>query len=484
MKPLSIRMQLSLMVSLLTLLIITVLSIAAYVEFEESLLANIDTTMRYMGEALQAELEEEGISRENHEAAFQAITGYGTSGYPSQCRIWMEGSEENLFTSNSPGAPLAPGLLHPPVEERPEVGDLSLFNLGDAAGSHSRRGLRAMWMRHPLHEQVVNILVARSSSQVYHELGEFLRLLLVSGGSITLIALLLVPRIIAWGLRPITDMGRQLELITHRSLGQEDRVMDKVPVELRPFKLALGGMLLRLDKAMRQQEQLTADAAHELRTPLAIMKSTLQTLRMQPRMAAEYEEGIDDMLQDIERMELLVGQLLTLARLDATDKVPDPEEIRLDILLKSLAEIFDGRAGQQGASVVCDNGAPVSIEGNETELRQLFTNLLDNALRYGPRKGVIRIALQDGPGPWVTTTVHDEGGDIPPERLPHLFERFYRVDSSRSQASGGAGLGLAIAREIVLRHHGDIGITSDPQAGTSVLVRLPQRQGIFLSAPL
>jgi len=221
-------------------------------------------------------------------------------------------------------------------------------------------------------------------------------------------------------------------------------------------------MLVRLNKAMRQQEQLAADVAHELRTPLAIMKSTLQTLRMQPRMAAEYEEGVDDALQDIERMEQLAGQLLMLARLDATDRVPDP------------AEVFDGRAEQQGARVVCANGAAVCVQRDETELRQLFSNLLDNALRYGPPKGIVHITLQDGPGPWATACVHDEGGAIPPENLPHLFDRFYRVDPSRSQVSGGTGLGLAIAREIVHRHHGKIGITSDTQTGTSVVVHLPR----------
>lgn len=473
MKPLSIRLQLSLMVSLLTLLIILVLSIAAYIEFEESLLGNIDTTMQYMGEAIQAELEEEGVSLENQRTAFRAITGYGTSDIPSQCRIWIEGGKEDLFASDYPGVSLAPELLHPPVEERPEVGEIALFNLGDDAGP--ARSLRAMWTRHTLRDQIVNILVARSSSQVYHELGEFLQLLLVSGGSITLIALLLVPKIISWGLRPITDAGERLEQITRRSLGQEGQIMHEVPAELRPFKTALDGMLARLNAAMKQQEHLTADVAHELRTPLAIMKSTLQTLRMQPRPAVEYEEGIDDTLQDIERMERIVRQLLTLARLDAGDEILDPEEIRMDTLLTALANAFEKGAEQPGAGVVCDSSAPISIWGNETEIRQLFTNLLDNALRYGPPKGIVRITLQDGPDSWVTACVHDEGGNIPPEKLPCLFDRFYRVDSSRSQASGGAGLGLAIARGITLRHHGEIAITSDPQTGTSVIVRLPRK---------
>ncbi len=475
MRSLSIKLQLSLMVSFLALVIVAVLSIVAYIKFEESLLGNIDTTLRYMGGAIRAELEEKGVPPENREAAFRAITGHDASGHPSQCHIWMEGSEEDLFTSDSPGASLAPGLLHPPAEERPDVGDLSLFNIAGVTESRAKSGLRALWMRRALQGQVVNILVARPSGQLYYELEEFLRLLLVSGGSVTLIVLLLVPRIVSWGLRSVTYAGKQLGQITHRNLAQDSMMTGSVPAELGPFKSALDGMLGRMNEAMRQQERLTADVAHELRTPLAVITSTLQILRMQPRTTTEYEEGVDDALQDLRRMAQLVGQLLTLARLDAVDKIPDPVEVRLDILLESLAEVFADRAEQQGASVVYTRSEAVCVQGDEAELRQLFTNLIENALRYGPQNGMVCIALQDGPSPWVTVCVHDRGGAIPPEVLPHLFDRFYRGDSSRSQASGGTGLGLAIVREIVLRHHGDIVITSDPHTGTTVTVRLPRK---------
>jgi signal transduction histidine kinase len=473
-KPLSIRLQLSLMVSLLTLLIITVLSIAAYIEFEESLLGNIDTTMRYMGDAILAELKEEGVSWENRETAFRAITGHSVPDYTSQCRIWMDGSDEDLFNTDSTRAPLAPGLRRPPVNELPELGDLRLFNSSERSGLHVHHPLRVMWMRHPFHGQVVNILVGRSSSHVYEELREFLQLLLVSGGSILLITLFLTPRIISWGLRSITDTGRRMENLTHRSLGRDNPIAGSVPAELQPFQTALNDMLARLNAAMRQQEQFTADAAHDLRTPLAIMKSSLQTLEIRPRTAAEYCEGIRDVLQDIDRMERLVQQLLTLARLDAADRVPDPTTIRLNVLLQSVVESFTARAEQQGVRLVYEQGETVSVQGNETELWQLFNSLLDNALRYGPPGGAVRITLKGGPDSWVTTCVHDEGGDIPPDAVPHLFNRFYRVESSRSQASGGTGLGLAIAREVVRRHGGDIALTSDPAAGTTVTVHLPR----------
>jgi len=461
-------------VSVLTLLIIVVLSFVAYIEFEESVLGNIDATLRAVAEGVRVELVEEE-DNETHDAEFRAITGHGIPEYSSQCRIWMEASPEDTFTTGEVGAPIAQGLLHPSPERQPHVGDFTLFNIRDGLGSGRKNMLRAMWIRQASPQGIVNILVARSSNYAYHELREFLGFLLVFGGSMALTVFLLTPRIISWGLRSITLAGEQLEQVTYRSLGHEGPIMGSVPLELRPFQSALDGMLVRLDAAMRQQERLTADVAHELRTPLAIMKSTLQTLRMQPRMAAEYDEGVDDALLDIDRMEHLVAQLLALARLDAVDRVTDPVEVRLDVLLESLAEASDGRAERQGVRVAYTCGGALSVQGDETKLRQLFSNLLDNALRYGPPKGVIRVTAQEGSGPWMTVCVHDEGGAIPPEHLPRLFDRFYRVDSSRSQAHGGAGLGLAIAREIVHQHHGSIEITSDPHSGTSVVVRLPKR---------
>ena len=161
MKPLSIRLQLSLMVSFLTLAIITALSIVAYIEFEESLLDNIDATLRAMGEGIRVELVEE--NEENHEAEFRAITGHDSSEYYSQCRVWVDGSEKDMFVSNLSGDPPAQGLLHPPAEEQPDEGDFSLFNIAGDAGSGTEHMLRAMWMRHVSPQGIVNILVARSS---------------------------------------------------------------------------------------------------------------------------------------------------------------------------------------------------------------------------------------------------------------------------------------------------------------------------------
>ena len=125
-----------------------------------------------------------------------------------------------------------------------------------------------------------------------------------------------------------------------------------------------------------------------------------------------------------------------------------------------------------GGRVTLDEPPDTIVHGNIDELIRLFSNILDNAVKYGPPKGTIHVSLRPDSDRHVIVDIHDEGGGIPPESLAHLFDRFYRVDPSRSQKTGGAGLGLAIARAIARRHRGDISISSDPGHGTLVRTRL------------
>jgi heavy metal sensor kinase len=471
-KPLSIKLRLSLLVSLPTLAIIAVVSIAAYVELEEALLRNVDEILRAEGEGIMATLDEPESS-EYRETELRSIIGNGKPRYPVWCRVWMDGSETDLFARGALDDAEAERLLHPAKEEQPNVGESSFFNVGREADRNRQSPSRMMWMRRLRHGEIVNVLVGRSTHYVYHELGEFYRFLLIIGVSLTLLTMWLVHVLIGWGLLPIAQAGVQLQTITHKSLGQ-DRARAAIVPELKPFMKALDDMLTRLDEAMRRQEQFIADAAHELRTPVAIIKSTLQTTRLQRRGVAEYEESIEETLQDIGRLERLMEQLLSLARLERPDKVGSFVEVRLDTLLGETIGVFQARAAEQGARIVFQKSSPVSLRGDESQLRQLFSNLLDNALRHGPSKGTVRVALEGLMDHRITVSVHDEGGQIPADALPHLFDRFYRVDSSRSRISGGSGLGLAIAREIVRRHGGDIRVTSDPQHGTLVVVHLPK----------
>ncbi len=471
MKPMSLKLRLSLLVSLLTVTIILVLSIVAYIEVEESLLRYIDEVLRAMAEGIGATLDENEAA-ESREIELRAIVGEGAAKGITWCRIWADSSEEDLFASDLPGHVDRTLLMNPPKARRPDVGASALFNVVGSVHVDTKYRYRVIWVRRAHDQDVWNILVGRSSHYVHHEMTEFYQLLLLLGTGLMLLAFLLTPILLSLGLHPVKQVGDQLQTITSKNLKQECSTSEVVP-ELKPFVAALDGMLVRLDEAMRQQEQFIADATHELRTPVAVVKSTLQATRLLPRNTAEYEQGIDDSLQDLARLERLIEQLLSLARLEGTKEM-STTVVCLNSLLHDTIRTFNTRAAQQGGRIVFAESPITWVRGDESQLRQLFGNLLDNALRYGPAGGTIQVEMEDATDHRVTISVHDEGGRIPPEALSHLFERFYRVDSSRAQASGGNGLGLAIVREIAERHGGTVEITSDPHAGTRVAVHLPR----------
>ncbi len=468
MKNWPLKWRLSLLLCMVLLSTIVTISIVAYIELEEALLRNIDPTLKAMAEGILANLDKPE-SLEEREAEFNSITAHTERRYSHRYRVWMDGSNEDLYASDLRSNAYSQLFARLSPVDKPEVGGFTFFNR-----IQNEYKYRVVWTRHPFNRGVVNILVAGSSRYVYHEMDEFLRLSLILGGSLLLGSFLLVPLIVGWGMRPIDRIAAILRKITHKNVGRKDLKIQKVPRELLPFVEALNGMLARLDKALKQQKQFTADASHELRTPLAVIKSTIQAVRMKDREVADYIKALDETQQDVDRMEQLIEQLLTLARFGESRALPNTTRIALNALLTDLAEIFDARAERQGGEVICGNIPPTWINGNEIALNQLFSNVLDNAVKYGPPNGIINVTLEQGPDGYATICIHDTGGQIPPESLPHLFDRFYRVDSSRSRSTGGAGLGLPIAREIAQRHGGQIDITSEPGKGTSVFIRLPR----------
>ena len=323
-----------------------------------------------------------------------------------------------------------------------------------------------------LHEALAKV-APTSLHHVEHEMHEFLRLLLIEGACTVIGGTVLGTLIVLWGLRPIRRTADRLRGITGRNLGRERLEDVRAPSELRPFIAAVSEMLGRLNQVLERQRQFTADASHELRTPLALAKSTLQAARTRERDPAAYRQAIDETLGDLDRMERLMRQLLVLARMDESDRAPDAADVPLDAVLARVAADGGAAAVQAGSRVVLNAAPPLLVRGSEEQLVQLFGNLVENAVVHGPPGGTVHILLSDEGNGWCAVCIHDEGGAIPPEALPHLFDRFYRSDASRTRARGGAGLGLAIAREIARRHGGDIVITSSPATGTRAVVSLP-----------
>lgn len=266
----------------------------------------------------------------------------------------------------------------------------------------------------------------------------------------------------------------------------------RIPVEnphdeLGRLARTLNTMLDRLDQSFAELKRFTADAAHELRTPLTLLRNELEVCLRKSRSASDYEVTVRSALDDTQRMCRLAEQLLELARGDASSQPIELESVPLAALLTDVVTQLASKASLKGVTIELDDSlkwtesdddigqqsltSNVAIAGDCSRLRRLFFNLLDNAVKYTPPEGNVQIKAETT-GTDVIIIIKDSGCGIAPEHLPHIFDRFYRIDDSRATTTGGTGLGLAICRNIVDAHGGTIDITSQPGQGTQITIEL------------
>lgn len=230
-------------------------------------------------------------------------------------------------------------------------------------------------------------------------------------------------------------------------------------------------MLERLDDAFRRERQFTGDASHELRTPLAAMQTIISSTLTRQRAAEEYQEALMDLGHEVEQMRSLTEGLLILARNDANHQPAQMERVDVALLLKDLVDSLRPLAEEKGLQLIDEVSATELLTlGNCDGLIRLFVNLVDNAIKYTPN-GSVTVSTFASSAEWIRVTVRDTGMGIAPEHLPHIFDRFYRADVSRS--TDGIGLGLAIAMNIARLHGGEIAVESEAGKGTIFQVTLP-----------
>ncbi|MGP0067917.1 MAG: heavy metal sensor histidine kinase [Isosphaeraceae bacterium] len=275
-------------------------------------------------------------------------------------------------------------------------------------------------------------------------------------------------------LAPIDRMAATAAEITSNRL---DRRLEEAGArdELGGLARTYTAMNERLQRSFEEVRRFTADAAHELRTPLAAMRTEAEVALRSPRSPERDGRVLEDLLEEMERLTRLVSQLLFLCREDAGLGAGEIRPLRLDHLVGEVGEHMQVAAQEKGVGLHLDLTGDCPVRGDADRLRQLFFNLLDNAIKYTPAGGAVAVRGEAHNGQ-VRVTVADTGIGIPADHLPHVFDRFYRVDPSRSPETEGSGLGLAICRSIAEAHGGRLGIDSDLEGGTRVTLVLPSHR--------
>ncbi len=290
-----------------------------------------------------------------------------------------------------------------------------------------------------------------------HFFSHFIRTLwLMVAGAIALMVLL------AWmavrqGHQPLRQIVNQIRQIRASELNSRIEP-DTVPTELTELAHSFNELMQRLETSFAQLSHFSADIAHELRTPITNLMTQTQVVLSQPRDNQAYQETLYSNMEEYEHMAQMVGDMLFLAKADNGLKPPATVAITLATEITSLFDYYEAWAEEQGVQLITQGNA--TIQGDRPMLRRALGNLLANAIRHTPAGMGVTIKVSQEHNT-TTVTIQNPGTAIAAEHLPHLFDRFYRIDPSRQRNEEGAGLGLAIAKSIVDIHGGNISVTSN-----------------------
>ncbi len=272
-------------------------------------------------------------------------------------------------------------------------------------------------------------------------------------------------------LKPVEQIARAAERITHHNLSERLPVANTGD-ELERLSLSLNRMITRLNDAFQNSERFVADASHELRTPLTILRGELEALVEDPQIDNGLRLRLDSLHEEAVHLSKIVDQLFTLSRLDAGEAQIEWKQLDLAELVRTTTEQMSLLAEDKKISIACNIGQPVPVEGDQVRLKQVVVNLLDNAIKYTPEHGAIQVSVNAVNG-HALLEVADNGTGIPPEALPHVFKRFFRVDQARSDDQGSAGLGLSIVKSICTAHGAEVDVQSALRDGSCFRVKLP-----------
>jgi len=276
-------------------------------------------------------------------------------------------------------------------------------------------------------------------------------------------------------LSPIGYIAAKAQSITSQNLSERlsPRGTDD---EMDDLIRTINEMISRLEGSFKRMAEFTADASHELKTPICAMRGEAEVLLLKERKAEEYQEGLANFIEQFDHLNQMINDLILLSKVDSTEVALKMAPLRLDLLVKDLCNFFQILAEQKNIALKTGPLEEVTVIGDKVRLQQLFTNLIDNAIKYTSR-GAIRVTVEEKEDA-VQVKVIDTGMGIPEGEREKIFKRFYRMDKSRSRETGGVGLGLSIAEWITHAHQGRIEVESEINQGSTFTVYLPLQKTV------
>lgn len=273
-------------------------------------------------------------------------------------------------------------------------------------------------------------------------------------------------------LKPVDLLTRSAKRITAQRLSERLPVVQSND-EIARLTSVLNDMIARLERSFEQIKQFTADASHELKTPLAILMGELEIALRLPIEDDDIKATLVSCLEEVERLNNVVQGLLELSRAETGQVVLDRQVMNLSALASDICEDVEILAEPKGINVITSIDSGIIIYGDTVRLHQALLNLIENAIKYTETGGMVSVELT-ADSERATLRIHDTGVGIPDDQLPHIYDRFYRVDQSRSQRISGSGLGLSIVKWVVESHEGTIIVSSEEGKGTSFMISIPR----------
>ena len=463
----SVTFRLVCAVVLLEIVLIGTVTATVYVQSAAFCTRQFDSTLEARAEAVAALVEddngqlrmEEPVHRPRHPAS-------QPDRRPDVYWIWADDGREIHGAPPLKDADELRGTRRPPLTGQPSFFDVSRIG----------QSYRAVWMHWDASADrpACSVLLALSRHTLDNKISELIVSLLELSGAILVATAVLTVLLVRWGLRPFRQAAQDIQRVTAATAGLQPVGSPDAPGEIRPFLRVLNDLLARLGDAFRQQRSFTGYASHELRTPMAVIKSTIQACLMGDRSVSECREALTEVQDDLTRMEHMVDQLLVLARLDGNVERPPVQPVELSGLLGELVQRYQSQAADAAVQLDSAHLAPATVAGQAELLDRLFGNLITNAIHHNRPGGRVVVTCENRGGRAIVE-VADTGPGIPPDALERIFERFFRVDRSRSRpnSAGGTGLGLAIVREITLHHGGTVTAENRPGGGALFRVSLP-----------